>query len=37
LVALLCLYVATLVWMRTMATGRPLPRFIGAAVRQGAS
>lgn len=29
LVALLSLYVATLVWMRTMATGRPLPRFIG--------
>ena len=29
LVALLALYVATLVWMRTMATGRPLPRFIG--------
>ena len=29
LVALLGLYVATLVWMRTMATGRPLPRFIG--------
>ena len=30
LVVLLCLYVATLVWMRTMATGRPLPRFIGS-------
>ena len=29
LVSLLALYVATLVWMRTMATGRPLPRFIG--------
>jgi tight adherence protein B len=29
LTLLLCLYVATLVWMRTMATGRPLPRFIG--------
>ena len=31
LVTLLSLYVATLVWMRTMATGKPLPRFIGAA------
>ena len=30
LVTLLSLYVATLVWMRTMATGKPLPRFIGA-------
>ena len=29
LVGLLSLYVATLVWMRTMATGRSLPRFIG--------
>ena len=29
LAVLLSLYVATLVWMRTMATGRPLPRFIG--------
>jgi tight adherence protein B len=35
LVVLLSLYVATLVWMRTMATGKPLPRFIGAAVREG--
>jgi tight adherence protein B len=31
LVLLLSLYVATLVWMRTMATGKALPRFIGAA------
>lgn len=30
LVLLLGMYVATLVWMRTMATGKPLPRFIGA-------
>ena len=30
LVLLLGLYVATLVWMRSMATGAPLPRFIGA-------
>ena len=34
LVGLLGLYVATLVWMRPMATGRPLPRFIGAAAKQ---
>ena len=34
LVGLLGLYVATLVWMRSMATGRPLPRFIGAAAKQ---
>ena len=37
LVALLGLYVATLVWMRSMATGRPLPRFIGDTARAGAS
>ena len=36
LFTLLGLYVATLVWMRRMATGAPLPRFIGAAARQGA-
>jgi hypothetical protein len=29
--------VATLVWMRRMATGAPLPRFIGNTVTQGAS
>ena len=34
LVVLLSLYVATLVWMRVMATGKPLPRFIGAAARE---
>jgi Flp pilus assembly protein TadB len=34
LAVLLSMYVATLVWMRTMATGKPLPRFIGAAVRE---
>lgn len=34
LVILLSLYVATLVWMRVMATGKPLPRFIGATVRE---
>jgi tight adherence protein B len=34
LVLLLSLYVATLVWMRVMATGKPLPRFIGATVRE---
>ena len=37
LTALLGLYVATLVWMRRMATGAPLPRFIGNSVTQGAS
>jgi tight adherence protein B len=37
LTALLGLYVATLVWMRRMATGAPLPRFIGNTVTQGAS
>jgi tight adherence protein B len=37
LTALLGLYVATLVWMRRMATGTPLPRFIGTSVTQGAS
>jgi tight adherence protein B len=36
LAVLLGLYVATLVWMRRMATGAPLPRFIGAAARQQA-
>lgn len=29
LVTLLAAYVATLVWMRRMANGRPLPRFLG--------
>ena len=37
LVVLLSMYVATLVWMRVMATGKPLPRFIGAAARQQGS
>ncbi len=37
LVALLSLYLATLVWMRRMATGTPLPRFVGAAARASAS
>ncbi|WP_270888893.1 type II secretion system F family protein [Pedococcus sp. 5OH_020] len=36
LVLLLGLYVATLLWMRTMSTGKPLPRFIGSAARQAA-
>ncbi|KQU67963.1 type II secretion system F family protein [Phycicoccus sp. Root101] len=36
LVLLLGLYVATLLWMRTMSTGKPLPRFIGSACRQAA-
>jgi Flp pilus assembly protein TadB len=34
LVLLLGAYVATLVWMRRMAAGKPLPRFIGSAARQ---
>jgi len=29
LVVLLAAYVATLIWMRRMATGKPLPRFLG--------
>ena len=37
LLVLLSLYVATLVWMRRMATGTPLPRFVGAAARAAAS
>jgi tight adherence protein B len=36
LVLLLGAYVATLVWMRRMAAGKPLPRFIGATTRQQA-
>jgi hypothetical protein len=28
LVVLLAAYVATLVWMRRMASGKPLPRFL---------
>ncbi|MER7070665.1 type II secretion system F family protein [Terrabacter sp. NPDC000476] len=34
LVALLSLYVATLIWMKRMAIGESLPRFIGAAARE---
>ena len=37
LALLLGAYVAVLVWMRKMAAGKPLPRFIGAAVRQEAA
>jgi tight adherence protein B len=36
LVLLLSLYVATLLWMRRMATGAPLPRFIGAGAKEAA-
>lgn len=36
LVLLLGLYVGTLLWMRKMATGKPLPRFIGAVAKQAA-
>lgn len=35
LVVLLSAYVATLVWMRQMANGRPLPRFLGATAGSG--
>ena len=37
LALLLSAYVGTLIWMRRMATGSPLPRLVGAAARQGAS
>lgn len=37
LVILLVAYVATLIWMRSMAKGAPLPRFIGAAAKEGAT
>ena len=36
LVLLLGMYVATLVWMRRMSTGKPLPRFIGSAAKAAA-
>lgn len=36
LVLLLGLYVATLLWMRKMSTGKPLPRFIASAAREAA-
>lgn len=36
LVVLLSLYVATLVWMKRMAIGQSLPRFIGSAAREAA-
>ena len=36
LALLLGLYVGTLLWMRTMATGKPLARFIGAAAQEAA-
>ena len=35
LVMLLSAYVALLVWMRNMAKGQALPRFLGAAAREG--
>ena len=34
LACLLGLYALTLLWMKRMATPRPLPRVIGATVRQ---
>jgi len=30
LITLLTAYVATLIWMRRMANGRPMPRFLDA-------
>lgn len=33
----LALYVGMLIWLRQMAQGKPMPRFIGASVRKGAS
>lgn len=36
LASYLSVYVAVLVWMKRMALGKPLPRFIGTAVRAGA-
>lgn len=36
LTVLLGMYVATLLWMRKMAMGKPLPRFIGAAAKAAA-
>ncbi|CCH75947.1 putative integral membrane protein [Nostocoides japonicum T1-X7] len=36
LVLLLGIYVATLVWMRRMSAGKPLPRFIGSAAKAAA-
>ncbi|MCE0485490.1 type II secretion system F family protein [Ornithinimicrobium sediminis] len=33
----LALYVGMLIWLRTMAQGKAMPRFIGASVRDGAS
>ncbi|MDN5805093.1 MAG: type II secretion system F family protein, partial [Microlunatus sp.] len=34
---LLCAYVATLIWMRRMAEGEEIPRFIGAEVKENAA
>ena len=35
LVLLLSAYVGLLIWMRSMAKGEPLPRFLGSAAREG--
>ena len=37
LALLLSAYLALLIWMRHMAKGEALPRFLGAAARQGAA
>ncbi len=37
LAVMLAAYVGVLVWMRAMAAGKPLPRFIGTAAREEAS
>ena len=36
LIVLLMAYAAGLLWMRKMAEGKPLPRFLGPAARAGA-
>ena len=33
----LAMYVGMLIWLRTMARGKPMPRFIGATVREAAA
>lgn len=34
---LLAMYVGMLIWLRTMARGKPMPRFIGTSIAQGSS
>jgi hypothetical protein len=37
LLAYLSMYVGMLVWLRKMAQGKAMPRFIGASVREGSA